>query len=132
MKRKIKSKSGKRKRRKIQNSTKKWNPKFWSIDTKRAGVKRVGKWINISKIKTEWKNVNGVYVFANKNRIVKYVGFAGSSNLKRETLSAMKQRKKAKGATKALFVQCTSRKYAKELENKLKHMYEPVNNKTFD
>jgi len=129
MKRKIKAKSGKSKRRKVQNSTKRWNPKFWSIDTKRPGVRRVGKWIDIKKIKTEWKNVNGVYIFANKNRIVKYVGFAGSSNLKKESLSATKQRNKAKGATIALFVQCTSNKYAKELENKLKHMYAPVNNK---
>ncbi len=105
-----------------------WNPQYHLIQKERSGIRGVGRWVDLRKMK-DWKNVMGVYVFATKNKIVKYVGYAGSSNLRTEAMSAHKVRKKTKGATKALYIQCTNKKFAKKLENNLKWLYCPINNK---
>ena len=105
-----------------------WNKKLWSIQNNRSYVTKKSGWCKLQNIKREWKNVNGVYLFANKNKVVKYVGYAGSSNLKKEALSSIMIRNKSKGATLAMYVQCSNKKSAKKLETELKHLYSPINN----
>jgi len=109
-------------------SRKKWNSSLKLL--KQSKIKKCSKWIpikNIKKSKT-WKNCSGVYIFANKLKCVKYVGYS-KNKVKNEALSAIKQRNKNRGATIALWIQCKCTKFSKRLENELKHFYDPCNNK---
>lgn len=106
-------------------SRKIWNQKLKLL--KQSSVCKVGKWIPLKKINIKWKNCSGVYIFANKKKLVKYIGYS-KHTLKREALAAIKCRNKNKGATLAKFIQCKNTKFSKKLENELKHMYDPINN----
>lgn len=106
---------------------KRWKPNLWIIQPKRPGIVKKSRARNINRIKDDWKNVIGVYIFLNRLMHVKYVGYT-RTGLKKEAVSAIR-RGKGKGATKAIYIQCKSNKDAKKLENELKHMYRPINNK---
>ena len=84
---------------------------------------------------TNWKSKDsllpdqaGVYILADRNHNVKYVGKAGAGRLNVEAKSAMKNRNKGRGASliKALITNSDSK--AKSLEIYLIRKYKPSNN----
>jgi len=84
---------------------------------------------------TNWKskdslldNQAGVYILADRNQNVKYVGKAGAGRLNVEAKSAMKNRNKGKGASMIKTLITNSDTKAKSLEIYLIRKYQPSNN----
>ena len=80
---------------------------------------------------TQWKNKNcklpnvaGVYIFADSNKNVRYVGKAGAGRLNLEARNAMKVRDKAKGASIVKVLITNSDSKAKALERYLIKKYD--------
>lgn len=71
----------------------------------------------------------GVYLFADVDLHVKYVGKAGAGRMVDEITSAI-SREKAFGATKVKALYTNSNDLALSLENYLKEKYNPPNNET--
>lgn len=69
----------------------------------------------------------GVYLFADVNMNVKYVGKAGAGRMADEVQSAI-DRRKDRGATKVKFLYTNSDARALELERMLRFKYDPPNN----
>ena len=85
---------------------------------------------------TRWLNINnyrnleeraGVYIFANVNHQVKYIGKAGAGRIVDETYNAI-YRGKNRGATQVKVLYTNSNSNALSLEAKLKDKYRPPNN----
>lgn len=70
----------------------------------------------------------GVYVFADVELQVKYVGKAGAGRLQKEAKNAYNVRDKGSGATKATWLATNSDDNAKSLESDLIDEYDPPNN----
>jgi len=84
---------------------------------------------------TNWKSKNstldeqaGVYIIADRNRNVKYIGKAGAGRLNVEAKSAMKCRNKGRGASIIKTLITNSNAKALSLEKYLIKKYQPANN----
>lgn len=71
----------------------------------------------------------GVYIFANVDLQVKYIGMAGAGRIVNEIASAIR-RKKDKGATRVKVLYTNSTERARSLESDLIDKYDPPNNRT--
>ena len=89
----------------------------------------VSKWTKWKKKTEELPNVAGVYIYANSKHDVKYIGKAGAGRLNEEAKSAMKVRKKDKGASLVRGLITNNNVKAKSLEDYLIKKYKPSNNK---
>jgi excinuclease UvrABC nuclease subunit len=85
-------------------------------------------WINLKDF-GELEPRAGVYLFANSNYDIKYVGTAGAGRMVEETRDAI-NKKKSKGATKVRALYTNSNEKAQSLQEYLIEKYNPVNNRT--
>ena len=84
---------------------------------------------------TNWKSKNstldkqaGVFIIADRNMNVKYIGKAGAGRLNVEAKSAMKYRNKGRGASIIKTLITNSNAKALSLEKYLIKKYQPANN----
>ena len=85
-------------------------------------------WINLKDF-GELEARAGVYLFANANYDVKYIGKAGAGRMVEEVRCVI-NRKKNKGATKVRALYTNANEKALSLEKYLIEKYNPVNNRT--
>ena len=86
------------------------------------------RWLNIGNYQN-LKARAGVYVFADVNHQVKYIGKAGAGRIVDETYNAI-YRDKNRGATQVKVLYTNSDSNATSLEAKLIDKYNPPNNLT--
>ncbi len=84
------------------------------------------RWLNIENYQ-KLENRAGVYIFANANHQVKYVGKAGAGRIVKEIYNAM-YRGKNRGASLVKVLYTNSTVNAQSLETDLKNRYKPPNN----
>ena len=99
--------------------------KFNQRDLSLPQVLRYTKW---SPKYSGLPNLAGVYILADKNGVVIYVGKAGAGRLNLESRSAMKVRGKGRGASLIRSLITCSNQKAKSLERYLIGKYKPRNN----
>lgn len=85
-------------------------------------------WIDLKDIET-LETRAGVYLFANANYDIKYIGTAGAGKMIKEIRDAI-DRKKSKGTTKVRTLYTKSKEKALNLEKYLIKKYNPINNRT--
>ena len=100
----------------------KWN----KTDYHRFQVRDYDRWRDIGNYETLEERA-GVYVFANVDLHVKYIGKAGPGRMVKEIESAF-DRGKDYGATRVMAMYTNSDKNALSLERALIDKYEPPNN----
>ena len=83
-------------------------------------------WLNLENY-TELQDRSGVYIFANSELQVKYVGKAGARRMVQEIANAI-SREKDYGATKVKALYTNSDANALSLESDLINKYDPHNN----
>jgi excinuclease UvrABC nuclease subunit len=84
-------------------------------------------WIDLKDYK-ELESRSGVYLFANANYDIKYIGTAGAHGMTEEIKGAI-DKKKSKGATKVRALYTNSKGKAKSLRKYLIKKYNPLNNR---
>jgi len=84
-------------------------------------------WINLKDFET-LESRSGVYMLANANYDIKYIGTAGSHGMTEEIRDAI-NRKKSKGTTKVRALYTNSTEKAQSLKKYLITKYNPVNNR---
>jgi excinuclease UvrABC nuclease subunit len=84
-------------------------------------------WIDLNDYQ-ELKARSGVYLLANANYDIKYIGTAGARNMVKEIKNAI-DKKKSKGATKIRALYTNSKGKATSLKKLLIKKYNPVNNR---
>tara|TARA_B100000683_G_C12082577_1_gene387493 strand:- start:70 stop:384 length:315 start_codon:yes stop_codon:yes gene_type:complete len=92
------------------------------------GRSEVSSWTNWGPKSKILPDTAGVYIYADINHQVKYIGKAGAGRLNLEAKSAMNNRNKAKGATLVKALITNSNAKAKSLEKYLVKKYQPPNN----
>lgn len=85
------------------------------------------RWLNIENYRN-LENRAGVYIFADVNHQVKYIGKAGAGRMVNEISNAM-YRGKSKGATLVKALYTNSSANAQSLETVLINKYNPPNNR---
>ena len=93
----------------------------------RRVVKRSG-WCALWHIDASFPSRAGVYIFADTNLQVKYVGKAGAGRLRKEATAARDERGKGYGAIRAVWLATNSDANALSLERELIDKYDPPNN----
>ncbi|HEC88522.1 MAG TPA: hypothetical protein ENI52_04305 [Thermoplasmata archaeon] len=86
-----------------------------------------GGWCDKENIRLKFPERAGVYVFADIDLQVKYIGSAGAGRLREEAISAIR-RGKGRGASKANWLATNSEENARSLEYELINKYNPSNN----
>lgn len=101
-----------------------WNPQH-EHDRR---VINIGGWHEITKVEAHFPDCAGVYVFADADLHVKYVGKAGARRLRVQARDACMSHHKCEGATLAGWLVTESGDAALELETLLIAIYRPPNN----
>lgn len=102
----------------------KWNPN----DENDKRVVEHTDWLNIKDYRS-FQDRAGVYIFADEEKDVKYIGTAGAGRIVDEISDAI-SRGKDSGATKVKVLYTNSSNDAASLESDLIDKYRPPNNKT--
>ena len=102
----------------------KWNPS----DQQDSRIVTFTRWRNLNKYETLEERA-GVYIFANIDWQVKYIGKAGAGKMVVESKNAI-IRDKAYGATRVKALYTNSNEKALSLEEYLIKKYNPLNNPT--
>ena len=92
------------------------------------GRSEVSSWTTWAAKSKKLPDRAGVYIYADINHQVKYIGKAGAGRLNLEAKSAMNTRDKAKGATLVKALITNSDAKAISLEKYLVKKYQPPNN----
>ena len=101
----------------------------WEIsDNNDSRIVAFERWRDLGNFGT-FEHRAGVYIFANINWQVKYVGKAGAGRMVAEIQSAINRRKDY-GATRVKALYTNSDERAKSLEAYLREKYDPPNNLT--
>jgi excinuclease UvrABC nuclease subunit len=98
----------------------------WS-DQKGYRVVEHTYWPTIKRFEENLEPRAGVYIFADRDHRVKYVGSAKAGRMVEEVKHA-RWRGKDKGATLVKGLYTNRTKWARELEKKLIHKYQPLHN----
>jgi excinuclease UvrABC nuclease subunit len=106
----------------------KWNNK----DESDLKIQKVSEWTPLDQYK-ELEHKSGVYIFADDNYDVKYIGKAGARRLVLEHTHVFEiysaiSRSKDDGATQVKTLYTNSNEFAKKLETELIQIYNPNNN----
>jgi len=103
--------------------------KSYYLDAQDSRVLAHTRWRYISNYR-DLQQRSGVYIFANSDLQVKYIGKAGAYRMVKEIANAI-HRRKANGATKLRVLYTNSGEKATSLETYLIKKYRPVNNHTY-
>lgn len=101
---------------------------FDTEDHKIGMVKDRTQWCHLDRYEKNLKPRSGVFVFADKNHDVKYVGKAAKRGML-NAIQAAKAQDKDYRATRVKALYTYDDKSAKDLRAKLKTKYRPLNNK---
>ena len=104
---------------------------IWDTKSEKdSRIKEKGRWspLDLDAIDRLVPDRAGVYIFADVNLHIKYVGHAGAGNLREGIKSAIKQRKKGKGATKYKWFATNAKEKAVLLQKDWLQLYDPPNN----
>ena len=101
--------------------------KWDSSDKLDSHIVDSGRWFKLSSAQENAPVRSGVYVFANSELQVKYVGKAGASRLRAEIQNAL-YREKGRGASQFAWFATNSDDKAWSLESDLIAKYQPSNN----
>ncbi|MBA7601862.1 hypothetical protein ES703_08946 [subsurface metagenome] len=100
---------------------------IWDIrDQQDRRVVDYSGWLNLENYEN-LENKAGVYIFADANHDVKYIGKAGAGRMVDEISSAI-NREKNKGASLVKALYTNSSENAQSLETDLINQYDPPNN----
>jgi len=93
-------------------------------------VASFGPWCALDEIELRFPQRAGVYIFADDDQEVQYIGKAGAYRLKEEAIDARDGRSKGLNASQAKWLATNSDDIARSLETDLIAKYDPPNNKT--